>query len=478
MNKKSKILIIVIIINILMSAISSLIQYKTYAAATVKQTISADIDAIDDEKYPGIKQMIKDLQAKHPKWNFKVLYTGLKWDDVIKGETATHGTNVVSKSIYGNEWVCSKCGTSKTYSGGSWYCASTEAVEYMMDARNSLNDSDIFQFLELSYDSNAKYEKTAVKEILTDTFLDDGNLDTYVEQIFTSCKTYNVNPYYIAAKIIQEQGKKGGSTFKMVEQYGNGIFKLDTDSNILTVLPGATVRNISEYLDKTCKVKNNEGKVVTDKDATVATGYKVDDTYSIAVLGDVNGDGKVKSTDYMRIKNYILKKSELSDAEMAAADVNEDGKVKSTDYMRIKNYILKKSEITLKEDEYYYNIFNIKAYGSTTEIIVKNALEKAKAEGWNSIEKCIDGGVQFIGDGYISIGQDSMYLEKFNVVNTTKGYSYYTHQYAQDLLYAQNQGEKLKAILSSINAIDYSYTFVIPVYEGMPSEACIRPASK
>ena len=71
-----------------------------------------------------------------------------------------------------------------------------------------------------------------------------------------------------------------------------------------------------------------------------------------------------------------------------------------------------------------------------------------------------------------------MYFEKFNVVNTTKGYSYYTHQYAQDLLYAQNQGTKLKAILAGIEAIDYPYTFVIPLYEGMTVEVCQRPASK
>ena len=478
MNKRTKALSIILIINMLMSIILNLFIYKSFAAATVNQTVNTDIEAIDDQKYPEIKQMIKDLQEKHPKWNFKVLYTGLKWDDVVKGEIATHGTNVVSKSSYGNEWICSKCGKDKTYSGGAWYCASTEAVKYMMDARNSLNESDIFQFLELSYDDKAKYEKSAVKEILNGSFLDDGKIDTYVNQIFTSCEQYNVNPYYVAAKIIQEQGKQGGSTFKMVEQFGNGIFKLNTENNVLTVLPGATVGNISEYLDKSCVVKNSEGKKVKDKKEILSTGYKVDDKYTVAVLGDVNGDGKVKSTDYMRIKNYILKKSKLSDAEMAAADVNEDGKVKSTDYMRIKNYILKKSDITLKEDLYYYNIFNIRATGTTTEQVIANALEKAKAEGWTTIEKCLDAGIEFIGGSYISIGQNTMYFEKFNVVNTTKEYSYYTHQYAQDLLYAQNQGTKLKAILSSIDAIDYPYTFVIPVYEGMSAEICERPVSK
>ena len=196
MNRKKYIL--VIIINVLILILSSLFQNMSYAAATVKQTSSSNISSIDDKKYPGIKKMIQNLQKKHPKWNFKVLYTGLKWNDVISGETKTHGTNVVSKSSYGKDWICSKCGKSKTYSGGSWYCASNDAVKYMMDPRNSLNENDIFQFLELSYDSNAKYDKNVIKKILKGTFLDDGKLDTYINQIISSCKKHDVNPYFIA----------------------------------------------------------------------------------------------------------------------------------------------------------------------------------------------------------------------------------------------------------------------------------------
>ena len=71
-----------------------------------------------------------------------------------------------------------------------------------------------------------------------------------------------------------------------------------------------------------------------------------------------------------------------------------------------------------------------------------------------------------------------MYFEKFNVVNTTTNRSYYTHQYAQDLLYAQNQGTKLEGMLSGIDAIDNPYTFIIPLYESMQKTACARPASK
>ena len=82
----------------------------------------------------------------------------------------------------------------------------------------------------------------------------------------------------------------------------------------------------------------------------MGTGYTVTYggiTYIISKLGDVNGDGVVKATDYMRIKNYIMGDSSLTAAEKVAADVNKDGNVKATDYMKIKNYIMGSSKITL-----------------------------------------------------------------------------------------------------------------------------------
>lgn len=306
------------------------------------QTISTDINKIDDKKYPGIKSMIQTLQKQHPNWNFKVLYTGLDWDTVIKNE-AKHGRNLIgaNQKNYSGDWICSTCGN-KGYSGGSWRCTSSAAIEYMMDPRNSLYYADVFQFLELSYDSKVEYSSDIIKKILKDTFMDDGNLNKYISTILNTCKEKNVNPYFVAVKIIQEQGTSGGSTVKM-----------------------------------------------------------------------------------------------------------KDG------------------------NEYYYNIFNINATGRTVSDIIENALSWAKSKGWNTVEKCLVGGIEFMANGYITIGQDTMYLEKFDVV----GDSCYTHQYAQDVMYAQNQGTRFRKILEKINATEFSYTFVIPLYDDMPKMACSRPSS-
>lgn len=60
-------------------------------------------------------------------------------------------------------------------------------------------------------------------------------------------------------------------------------------------------------------------------------------TYS---KGDVNGDEKISSMDYVLVKNHILGISLLSGESLTSADVNGDGKVSSMDYVLIKNHIL------------------------------------------------------------------------------------------------------------------------------------------
>ena len=71
----------------------------------------------------------------------------------------------------------------------------------------------------------------------------------------------------------------------------------------------------------------------------------------------------------------------------------------------------------------YYNFFNIKSWtGRGSSIYAAYAYEN----GWNSPAKGINGGAAFMYNGYISVNQDTIYYEKFDV-STTNGN--YAHQY-------------------------------------------------
>lgn len=63
--------------------------------------------------------------------------------------------------------------------------------------------------------------------------------------------------------------------------------------------------------------------------------------YTVVIKGDVNGDGAIYATDYVKIKNHIMSgNTQLYGAYLLAADVNNDNKVYATDYVKIRNYIM------------------------------------------------------------------------------------------------------------------------------------------
>ena len=168
---------------------------------------------IDTNKYPGYKEKIEVLMKKHPKWKFELLYTGLTFGEVVKGEISLHSRNLVPTN-YGGEWVCSKCGTTLYDSG--WYCASEKAVAYYMDPRNFLDESNIFQFQNLNGYINGVCTLEGIKTQINGTYLQD-----YASVIDNACKNQNVNSYYIITRMIQEQGREGTSIGKGMDG-GNG----------------------------------------------------------------------------------------------------------------------------------------------------------------------------------------------------------------------------------------------------------------
>ena len=70
-------------------------------------------------------------------------------------------------------------------------------------------------------------------------------------------------------------------------------------------------------------------------------------TYTVVKMGDINGDGLVKTIDYMKIKNHIMKTDILSGYSLQAADVSKDGNISTIDYMMIKNKIMSIANIEL-----------------------------------------------------------------------------------------------------------------------------------
>ena len=201
MKKTKQILSILLILYIIINLIFGNISFA------VNQTTTNDFNSIDSNTYPQIKEMIQELKNQYPNWNFEILYTDINWTDAIANEYVGHGSSprnlVPANNInYDRDWICNVCGE-QTYDSGKWYCASEAAIAYMMDPRNSLNYSDIFQFMQLSY-TDCNYER--IYAMVEGTFLQNS-----VNVIIDSAQKYDVNAYYIVARLLQEQGKNGST---------------------------------------------------------------------------------------------------------------------------------------------------------------------------------------------------------------------------------------------------------------------------
>lgn len=116
--------------------------------------------------------------------------------------------------------------------------------------------------------------------------------------------------------------------------------------------------------------------------------------------------------------------------------------------------------------EGYYNYYNISASGKTNEAVYKSGLSYAKEKGWNTRVKALEGGAAFIGNGYILKGQDTLYLQKFDVEHGKDS----LHQYMQNIMAPYTEGQSMKKMYTNAGSLNSAFVFKIPVYNNMPTE--------
>ena len=120
----------------------------------------------------------------------------------------------------------------------------------------------------------------------------------------------------------------------------------------------------------------------------------------------------------------------------------------------------------------YYNYFNMGAFGTGYFNIWMNGMKEAQQGGWNTRYKAIKGGAQKVNDTYISQYQNTLYLQKFNVHPSSS--KNFWGQYMQNVAAAWSESSTIYSAYANSGLIDTAFTFIIPVYAGMPS-ACPDP---
>ena len=213
-------ILVILIIVITIFLINKVIQMKKI----MQKYELYDGTNLDEEKYPGYKELIDNLQASHPNWKFKLFYTKLDWEEVITNEghsdTRKNPLNLIpDSSKYPDDWRC-EIDKEKRFDNGTWLCASDKAIKYQMDPRNILNDDNIFQFAELKYTEGAQTVE-GIKSLTENSFLAG---DSIAEALLQAGKNANLDAYFITSRLIQEQGRSGTVLSKGYEYNGMTVY--------------------------------------------------------------------------------------------------------------------------------------------------------------------------------------------------------------------------------------------------------------
>ena len=214
--------------------------------------IDSSVDKTFEEQLAAFpesyRSYLRDLHAIYPNWKFYADNINITLDKAVSLELVRKVTDLKSLSWRSMDLGSYDWGTGKwvTTEKGRWYYVSREVIKYYMDPRNFLSANYIYTFMQQNYDPAHQTEE-GLKKIISGTFLEKGYSDpkdtayggSYVKVIMEAAKQSGVNPYILAATIIQEQGVNGGTgnisgTYSGYEGYYN-FFNIQANGENPTV---------------------------------------------------------------------------------------------------------------------------------------------------------------------------------------------------------------------------------------------------
>ncbi len=120
-----------------------------------------------------------------------------------------------------------------------------------------------------------------------------------------------------------------------------------------------------------------------------------------------------------------------------------------------------------------FNFYNIGATSSSNPVVLGLSFASQYNDTyflpWDAQWKAIAGGAIYLGTRYINVGQDTLYLQKFNV----QGSNPYSHQYMTNVQAPTMEARKMAGAYGA--NVEQAIAFKIPVYKNMPETVCEAP---
>ena len=128
--------------------------------------------------------------------------------------------------------------------------------------------------------------------------------------------------------------------------------------------------------------------------------------------------------------------------------------------------------------ENLYNYFNIGAYPTEASDSITNGLNRAKIainpdetpNPWNTRTKSILAGAAFLKNGYIEKGQNTLYMQKWDLVGELYG-----HQYMTNIMAPKSEAKNIYNSYVALGVINLPIIIEIPVFKNMPDQSAGLP---
>lgn len=125
-----------------------------------------------------------------------------------------------------------------------------------------------------------------------------------------------------------------------------------------------------------------------------------------------------------------------------------------------------------------YNFYNIGSTSSPTNATLNGLCYAAQTDSntlrpWNTVDKAIRGGAKFIGSSYISVGQYTVYFQKYNT--SAAASNSLGHQYMTNIEAPSSEATIVYNKYKSEGQLNSDFVFYIPYYINMPSAKSTAP---
>ena len=451
------------------------------------------------------KDGLRQIHAQYPNWTFTAVKTGLNWNTVIQnegvlGRNLVHTNSISSYKSLADGAYNWDSGTWTGFDGSTWVAASTEIISYYMDPRNFLDEVNIFQFLDQSYNASL-HTKEGLQSMLKGTFMEGSVKNGGSASGSTSSGSSSSNSSsgssssgVVSAGPGVSGGKSSGTTSATPGGSSSGTTSAtpgESSSGGASSYPGGSSSSGStsqspssngghqvrlEGPSASITKKNTEllaSSVVigvgpgaaSSNSGSSTSGSPSGTTSSGTQTPGTSAGASTSGVSYADAIMSVAQSSGVSPYVIAAMIIQEQGR-NGTGNSISGNYAGYTG---------YYNYFNVGAYASDGMGAVQRGLWYASQSGsygrpWTTPESSIAGGAQFYGTNYVKAGQDTLYLKKYNV----QGSNMYKHQYMTNVDGAASEGSIFAEGFTSQQK-STALNFKIPVYNNMPETPCAQP---